>query len=323
MRKISLGMVLMASASLFAATGCKSTSPTAPNNPTANAVNGSGTRSGLIAGNDPTSLNTKSPPPGPDLFVSTARVYEGSQNFEAAKAEYDRALHIDPAYLPALLGYAHLLDTQKEFAEADKYYEKASKKHPEVAAIYNDWGMSKQRRGKLEESAKLLTKATQLQPEKQLYRNNLAMVLVVMHRPEEAYRELAAIETPAVAHFNVAALLHRAGDDQMAAYHFAEAAKEDPKWEQARQWSERLGGMGAPPASNAAAVASDIHAPPPDPQPDPAAAPYRMASRAPIVEQAYAPPAPTMDPPPLPTTMQASATGPSKRSHGSKSGADG
>jgi len=293
----------MASVALLAANGCKSTTPTAPG-AASNAVNGSGTRSDMIAGSDPTSLNTKSPPPGPDLYVSTARVYEGTQNTEAAKEQYDRALHIDPAYLPALLGYAHLLDTQKEFVEADKYYQKAVKKHPEVAAIYNDWGMSQQRRGKLEESAKLLTKATQLQPDKQLYRNNLAMVLVVMHKPEEAYKQLVAIEAPPVAHFNLAALLHRAGDDHLAAFHFAQASKEDPTWAQARQWADRLGGIDAPSANNALAVTGP-HVPPPDPKPDPAAAPYMMASRAPIVDQANGPPVPSMTPPPLPTpTMQ-------------------
>jgi Tfp pilus assembly protein PilF len=299
----------MASVALLAANGCKSTTPTAPSAASANAVNGSGTRSDMIAGSDPTSLNTKSPPPGPDLYVSTARVYEGTQNTVAAKEQYDRALHIDPSYLPALLGYAHLLDTQKEFVEADKYYQKAVKKHPEVAAIYNDWGMSQQRRNKLDESVKLLTKATQLQPEKQLYRNNLAMVLVVMHRPEEAYKQLVAIETQPVAHFNLAALLHRAGDDHLAAYHFAQASKEDPTWAQARQWADRLGGLDAPAANNALAV-TGVGVPPPDPKPDPAAAPYMMASRAPIVDQANAPPAPSMTPPPLPTpTMQPSATG--------------
>jgi Tfp pilus assembly protein PilF len=275
----------------------------------------------MIAGSDPTSLNTKSPPPGPDLYVSTARVYEGTQNTEAAKAQYERALKIDPAYLPALLGYAHLLDTQKEFTDADKYYEKAAKKHPEVAAIYNDWGMSQQRRGRLDESARLLTKATQLQPNKALYRNNLAMVLVVMHRPEEAYRQLAAIETPAVAHFNLGALLHRAGDDQTAAFHFARASIEDPTWAQARQWADRLGGVGAAPVTNALAVSGNVHVPPPDPQPDPAAAPYRMAARAPIVDQANAPLPPTSALPPLPAPAPQSEIGGSTASAAGFNGA--
>jgi tetratricopeptide (TPR) repeat protein len=265
----------------------------------------------MIAGNDPTSLNTKSPPPGPDLYVSTARIYEGTQNVDAAKAEYDKALQIDPAYLPALLGYAHLLDKEKEFADADKYYQKAVKLHPAVAAIYNDWGMSQQRRGRLDESAKLLTKATQLQPAKQLYRNNLAMVFVVMHRPEEAYRQLAAIEAPAVAHFNLGALLHRAGDDQMAAYQFAQASKADPNWAQAREWAGRLGAPGAAGASSGVAVLNDNRVPPPEPRPDPASAPTMVASRAPIVDEANVPYAPPMTSPPLPTPVaQEPASGP-------------
>ena len=301
----------MASTALLAATGCKSMSPTTPAAPTSTALNGSGTRSGMIAGNDPTSLNTRSPPPGPDLYVSTARIYEGTQNVDAAKVQYDKALQIDSSYLPALLGYAHLLDTQKEFADADKYYQKAVKQHPAVAAIYNDWGMSQQRRGRFDESAKLLTKATQLQPDKQLYRNNLAMVLVVMHRPEEAYRQLVAIEAPAVAHFNLAALLHRAGDDQAAAFHFAQASKEDPNWAQAREWAGRLGAPGAAGAASGVAIANDARVAPPEPRPDPASVPIMVASRAPIVDEANVPFAPMMNPPPLPTPVaQEPAGGP-------------
>ena len=295
MRKVSRWGCLMAAAALLAAGGCKSAtsaSPTAANN---NPVNGSGTRSGLIAGSDPTSLNTKTPPPGPDLYVATARVYEKTDNVEGAKAQYAHALKVDPAYLPALLGYAHLLDTQKEFDGADKYYQQAAKKHSQVAAVFNDWGMSQQRRGHLEESAKLLTKATRLAPEKQLYRNNLAMVLVVMHRPQEAYYQLSQIESPAVAHFNLAALLHRDGDERLAAYHFAQASKEDPSWAQAREWAARLSGA-APMATSALAVSGDARVPPPDPRPDPAAAAYEMASRAPIVEQANALPPPATTP---------------------------
>jgi len=317
-RKVSLWWGIVASTALVAAQGCKTTTSSAPpvaNNP----VNGSGTRSAMVAtGDDPTSLNTKTPPPGPDLYVSTARVYEGTQNFEAAQGQYERALKIDPKYLPALLGYARLLDTQKQFNEADKFYQKAVKLHPEVAAVYNDWGMSQQRRGNLQESAKLLTKATQLQPDKALYRNNLAMVLVVLNRPQEAYRQLAAIESPSVAHFNLGALLHRAGDERAAAFQFAEASKADPSWDQARQWAERLGGAGVP-ATSAIAQTSQPQVPPPDPRPDPvataaaipAAAPAMVAQRAEIVDQAFAPLPPTAPSPTSPSpTSQAIASQP-------------
>lgn len=286
MRKVSLWWGLAASAAIIAAGGCKSTSSSSPTAANSNPVNGSGTRSEMVASaNDPLSLNSKTPAPGPDFYVTTARYYEANLNFDSAKEQYDHALKIDPGYTPALLGYAHLYDRQREFAEADKYYQIAAKKHPEVAAVWNDWGMSEQRRGHFEKSAKLLAKATKLQPDKQLYRNNLAMVLVVMHQPQEAYHQLAAIETPAVAHFNLATILHRAGDDQNAAYHFAEASKADPSWAQARVWAERLNGAG--PSTNAIAFSGDAHQPPPDPRPDAGpGAPEYVASREPVITSA-------------------------------------
>jgi Tfp pilus assembly protein PilF len=311
-RKVSLGWGI-AAAVAFLAVGCKSTS----NNTTAaNAepLNGSGTRSAMVAtADDPLSLNKKAPPPGADLYVSTAHAYEATHNFASAKDQYERALKVDPAYLPALLGYAHLLDTQKEFTDADQYYAVAAKKHGDMAAVFNDWGMSQQRRGHLDESAKLLTKATKLQPDKKLYRNNLAMVLVVMHRPQEAYRQLVAIESPAVAHYNLGALLHRAGDDQMAAYHFVEASKLDPSWPQARRWAEQLGGAGGLPPETSLAMTGRTNGPPPDPRPDQSPAQYVVASRPPVVEapagtQQSEPPA-TPLPEPVPQTQYDASNG--------------
>ncbi len=307
MRKVSLWWGFAASAVILA-TGCKSTSSASPTASNSNPVNGSGTRSALVAtGNDPLSLNTKTPPPGADLYVSTARVYEANLNFDAAREQYDRAIMIDPACLPALLGEAHLDDTQKEFASADKHYQIAANKHGDVAAVWNDWGMSQQRRGHFEESRKLLAKAVKLQPEKELYRNNLAMLLVVMHQPQEAYHQLAVIETPAVAHFNMATILHRAGDDKAAAYHFAQASNADPNWAQARVWAERLGGVGAPGSNSAIAFGGNGPALPPDPRPDTGAAGY-VASREPIVDPSSSAGISTSMPLPSPSPQPSDAT---------------
>jgi Flp pilus assembly protein TadD len=229
---------------MAAAVGCSSTSSGKSDEasamgwmPGANSSRSAATTS--ISPEDPTSLAHKLPTPGADLFVATAHMYESTNSFEDAAAQYERALKVDSGYLPALLGYAQLHDAREEYAASDKLYQTALKKHPKDASIYNDWGMSYERRGKLPEAVVTVAKAVDMEPKKPLYRNNLAMMLVELNKPEDAFRQLVAVNSPAVAHYNLASLLHRKGNDALAAQHFALAAA-DPALPQARQWAMRL-----------------------------------------------------------------------------------
>jgi Flp pilus assembly protein TadD len=206
----------------------------------------------LASATDPTSLACKAPKTGPDLNVATARVYEKNGDFAGAAEQYDKALKADPNYLPALLGYAALHDHQKQYPDADTLYQEAIKQHPKDAAVYNDRGLSYQARGQLDEASRYFAKAIQLQPDKPLYRNNMAIVLVAMHRHDEALKELMAVHGPAVANYNLAILLHRKGLDQEAQYHFAQAAQIDPSMVAAKEWADRLSPNSRPETSIAA-----------------------------------------------------------------------
>ena len=114
-------------------------------------------------------------------------------------------------------------------------------KYPEEAGVYNDLGLCYQRRGMLDESVAMLRKATQLQPERPLYHNNLATVLVDAERNDEALAQLLAVNPPAVAHYNLGCLLHRKGNDPLAADHFQQALVDDPTMRAAQQWLAKLG----------------------------------------------------------------------------------
>jgi Flp pilus assembly protein TadD len=197
---------------------------------------------------DPTSLAHKSKPPGADLYVATAKLYERRENFAAAEEQYERALKISPNDLGALVGYAHLLDRQGQLEHATNYYRQAVKHHPQDAAAHNDLGLCYARRGMLNESLAELSKAIELDPNKPLYRNNIATVFLEMGQPQKALSHLAVGNQPAVAHYNLACLLHQRGQTQAAAYHFAQAAQHDPSLTAAQEWAQKLAGA-APPGS--------------------------------------------------------------------------
>ena len=190
--------------------------------------------------NDPTALFTKTTKPGPELFVTMAQLREQAGETDEAEGLYQKALKTDPKSLPALMGYAHLEDRRGNLEAATKLYKRAISKHPEDVAPYNDLGLCFHRQGKLAESAQTLHQAVKMQPDKKLYRNNLAMVLVDLDRNDEALKELSIAGSPAAAHYNLASLLHRKGDDVAALDHFRQALATDPSLQAAGQWIAKL-----------------------------------------------------------------------------------
>jgi tetratricopeptide (TPR) repeat protein len=196
---------------------------------------------------DPTSLAFKGKPIGADFYVSAARLYEKRDNFAAAEDQYQRALKATPGDLAALIGYAHLLDRQGKFDDATRYYLQAVQQHPQDATAHNDLGLCYARRGMMNESLVALSKAVELQPDRKLYRNNIATVFVEVGQPQKALEHLMIGEQPAVAHYNLACLLHQRGHSQAAAHHFAQAAQHDPSLAAAQEWAQKLGAAPAGP----------------------------------------------------------------------------
>ncbi|MES1213640.1 MAG: hypothetical protein ABUL64_03555, partial [Singulisphaera sp.] len=91
-----------------------------------------------------------------------------------------------------------------------------------------------------------LGKAVELQPDRELYRNNIAMVLVEVGRPEDAVAQIAAVYGEPVAHYNVGVLLSQQGQPRLAAEQFAAAVRQDPAMQDAREWLARLNAAEAP-----------------------------------------------------------------------------
>jgi tetratricopeptide (TPR) repeat protein len=194
---------------------------------------------------DPTSLAHKNKPVGPDLYVHAARVYEKKGQFGAAEEQYLRALELSPNDAAATIGYAHCLDRQGKFEAAIEQYRKVVELYPQDAAAHNDLGLCYARRGMINEALAELSRAVELDPQKPLYRNNIATVFVEIGRAPDALAHLMISDPPAVAHYNLACLLHQRGQAQLAAQHFAQAAAIDPSLVAAREWAAKLGAMPA------------------------------------------------------------------------------
>jgi Tfp pilus assembly protein PilF len=181
---------------------------------------------------------------GPNVYVAGAHMSEQSGNLEAAAAQYQKALELDPNHLGALLGYARLEDHQNHFDSANKLFTKAMKRHPKEASVRNDMGLCYQHHGKLPEAARSLQQAVEMQPQKKLYRDNLATVLVEQNKTDEALDQLTRAHGEAVGNYNLAYLLTQRHENAAALEYFRRAVAKDSSLAAAHQWIATL----SPPA---------------------------------------------------------------------------
>jgi Flp pilus assembly protein TadD len=210
---------------------------------------------------DPLRLDRVPKKIGAEVYVGAARLLENNGNFPEAEGKYREALRAAPNDLSALVGLARLYDRQGESQKAIDAYLKAAQAHPGEGIVFNDLGLCYRRQRQLDKSLSAFHKAIELQPDNAKYRNNLAAALVDAGRTEEAYQELAAVNSPAVAHFNVAYLLQQKGLRADATRHVQEALRLDPALAPAQDMLAKLGGNTAPAAATATQPAPRMTSP--------------------------------------------------------------
>ena len=191
------------------------------------------------------------PEPTADFFVALARVHEQTGEWDQAVMQYEKAIAIDSHSAPALVGYAHLLDSRGQKVKALDYYVRAVKSNPDDASVVNDLGLCYARQGKFDLALQYLGKAVELQPDRELYRNNIATVLVQIGHSRSRKRgrqaQVAAVyASEPIAHYNVGVLLKQQGKRLEAVDQFAKAVEQDPGMDDAREWLDRLNAEEAP-----------------------------------------------------------------------------
>ncbi len=209
----------------------------------------------LAALGKPPATKAASGDPGAEFFVVMGQSAEKDGDLTKAESFYRKALEVDPKSLLALAAFAHFEDRRDHLESATKYYRRAIARYPLEAGICNDLALCYQHRGMLGEAAEMLLKATELQPDKPLFHNNLASVLVEGGEDQNALKELMVSNSEAVAHYNLACLLHRRGADELAVEHFRLAVQCDPTMAPAEKWLAKLSPAPASPAEPAIEIA--------------------------------------------------------------------
>lgn len=183
---------------------------------------------------DSISLSTPTGPATPQFYISLAQLGERSGNVQEARAQLQQGLAKWPNDVELLRAAARMEDRQNNLPLAEALYRKAVTSNPQHAGALNDLGLCLARQGKLEQSAQSIEQAINLQPEKALYRNNAATVLVEMHQDQRALAHLSAVHSPAESNYNLGQLLVDRGRPHEAIAYFQRAQEIDPSMQQAQ-----------------------------------------------------------------------------------------
>jgi tetratricopeptide (TPR) repeat protein len=195
-----------------------------------------------VSESDRISLSTPVGPPSPQLVISLAQLAERQGNVPQARKALQGGLATWPNDVELLRAAARMEDRQGDLVLAESLYRRAVAANPQHSGALNDLGLCLAREGRLDESIQAIEQAVHLQPDKALYRNNAATVLVEMQQDHKALAHLSAVHGPAVANYNMGQLLAARGRPDESMSYFETALQLDPGLEAARVAIAQLNG---------------------------------------------------------------------------------
>lgn len=203
---------------------------------------------------DVLSLDKSIGAPTLEFYINAAQHCESLGKIDQARNNYQTALNKWPGHVEVLRNAARMEDRMGQLAVAENLYNRALATDPSHAGALNDLGLCLARQGKLDASVQVLERAIQLNPDKPLYRNNAATVLVELRQDQRALAHLATVHNSADANYNFGQLLVQRGREMDAAPYFQAAVDQNPQMQHAYVALAKLRGEQPQPANTYAPV---------------------------------------------------------------------
>jgi tetratricopeptide (TPR) repeat protein len=171
----------------------------------------------------------------PEAHVSLGALFAQKGEDEAARREYETALHLGPWFVPAYLNLADLERSEGRDAAAGEWLEKALALAPKSADVHLAMGLLRVREGRLEDAEQELQLAANLAPEDAHLAVVYAMALQARGRAPEALALLDAMHRRRPGEreplFGIATIAREAGEPgraRQAAHDLLALVPEDP-----------------------------------------------------------------------------------------------
>ena len=148
------------------------------------------------------------------LVNALATVYLDQGRLKEALIWFEKAVRLEPSYVPALYNLARVKQILQETSEAKRIYERITSLQPDFGPAWNNLGLILRDEGKVTQAFQAMQKASELMPGYPEALNNLGVLLDALGRIDEAeatFKKAIGLQAEYVsAHFNLACLYHRA-----------------------------------------------------------------------------------------------------------------
>lgn len=173
-----------------------------------------------------------------EFYYELAEAYWKAGNAERAFENHERALRLNPRFLPALRSYGMELSASSRPEKGEEVLKRALELDPADARTLHDLGLNYASRQKRELAIEMFRRALTSDPESPETQNALAAELYASGDrtgAKAAFREaIRAKPDYTMAHANLAILLAYEGENAGAERHFRKAVLLDPRYAKAR-----------------------------------------------------------------------------------------
>ncbi|MCA1684806.1 MAG: tetratricopeptide repeat protein, partial [Planctomycetia bacterium] len=202
-----------------------------------------------------------------NVHLELARFQEAQSNYEAAVAEYQKAVDVcerkggprgrakigPEQQSVAYRRMAASLDRMGRFAQAEPHHLKALNLAPRDPKVWNDAGYSYYLQNRLADAERTLRTAESLDKNNPRILTNLGLTLAAASKDDEALAALTRAGGPAAGHANLGYILAALGKNDQAREHYRKSLSLQPELAAARQALARLD---APVPATPTAIAS-------------------------------------------------------------------
>jgi tetratricopeptide (TPR) repeat protein len=142
-------------------------------------------------------------PQNASAYYGRARAHFLQKKLDFAKSDILEAIRLNDNLWQAHALLGVILDTEKDYPEAEDEYIKALLIQPDSATVYNDLGVSRYVAGRFDKAADAFLKAFNIDPGNRRICNNLGLALYRLGNPEDALEAFKKGGSDAAAYNNI------------------------------------------------------------------------------------------------------------------------
>jgi len=163
-----------------------------------------------------------------EAFAARTGPERQQQLCESARAEYEKALSLDPKCVPAYQNLARLYTHMHELSLAVETYQKALTLAPNDASLWYELGLCHNYQKDFMSALECLDRAAQIDPANRSYTNALGVVLAESGRYKESLKCFALGGGEALGYYRLAQTLHHLHKPELSRRCLEVAVQKDP-----------------------------------------------------------------------------------------------